>query len=407
MTRLARQALVVIYQARLPADPTWPPGPLILQEGQIRSTAEARSEYYNDKAARVLYGSAERPRRWHDPSRRVMGGIEVVGVEALRASVAGPDAHGLVAVHLRPRHGSPIALLRALAGRRGAPRLDFDPQVLLDGQAVIESTGSPFTISFVAPGARGLPRLYRQPRYWRWAAARQWLWTLASRTTLADYPPDPGNLEPREDEIIRLSSDWHAVVLRDGMGVVGIRPDQGRDDKFFGYAELYLRSIYLDAILLGLMQQQGITHLEKRMAAALDSSLTATMADLEGRVSAFRHHLWAQHLTPHGIPNRVLTAYQRQHALRERFEQILLDISDFNRLNRDEENRYVNSAVVVFTLATVPTGIALALLQVLETHNPWLFAAVGFACALLTAVLLRTRSARVALRALRRRFTIT
>ena len=99
-------------------------------------------------------------------------------------------------------------------------------------------------------------------------------------------------------------------------------------------------------------------------------------------------------------------AYQTQHALRERFEQILTEISDFNRLTRDDESRTVNGAVVVFTLVTVPAGIALALLQVLETTSPWLLAAVGAACVGLTALLLRTRSARVALRALRHRFTI-
>ena len=227
----------------------------------------------------------------------------------------------------------------------------------------------------------------------------------ASRTSLADYPPDPQNLEPANDEIIRLSVDWHAVVLRDGMGVVGMRPDQGRDDAFFGYAELYLRSIYLDAILLGMLQQQGLTHLEERMAAALDSSLSATMSELEREVSSFRRRLWAQHLTPHGAPNQLLSAYQRQHALRERFEQILTEISDFNRLTRDDESRNVNSAAVVFTLLTVPAGIALALLQVLETDEPWLLATVTATCIGLTALLLRTRSARVALRALRRRFT--
>lgn len=232
---------------------------------------------------------------------------------------------------------------------------------------------------------------------------------VAVGSGLPDQPgrlsPDPKNLEPANNEIIRLSSDWHAVVLRDGMGVIGLRTDQGRDDPFFGYAELYLRSIYLDAVLLGMLQKQELTRLEERMAGALDSSLAATMAKLEREVSSFRHRLWAQHMTPHGIPNRLLSAYQRQHALRERFEQLLTEIGDFNRLTRDDENRHVNSAVVVFTLITVPAGIALALLQVLETDEPWLLTTVAVTCVALTALLLRTRSARTALRALRRRFT--
>ncbi|MEV6862452.1 hypothetical protein AB0M44_15825 [Streptosporangium subroseum] len=206
MTRLARQALVVVYEARSPAAPIWAPGPLILRHRQVRSTAEARGEYYSVKAARVLYGDATHPRRWHDASHRVVGDVEITGVEALRVTDE-PDAYGLVAIHLRPRRGTPIALLRALARRRDAPPADFDPQELIDGQAKIEPGGRPFTVSFVTPIKQGLPRLYRQPRYWRWAPALQWLWALASRTSLADYPPDPQNLEPANDEIIRLSSD--------------------------------------------------------------------------------------------------------------------------------------------------------------------------------------------------------
>ncbi|MEU6715033.1 hypothetical protein ABZ897_26515 [Nonomuraea sp. NPDC046802] len=110
-----------------------------------------------------------------------------------------------------------------------------------------------------------------------------------------------------------------------------------------------MRSIYLDAVLLGVLQKQGLTRLEDRMAGALDSSASTTMAELEQEVSSFRHRLWAQHLTPHGIPNRLLIAYQRQRALPERYEQVLTEISDFNRLARDDESRHVNGAAVVFS----------------------------------------------------------
>ena len=405
MTRLARQTVIAVYEVRFPTAPAWEPGPLVLQHGQVRSTTEARSEYYSARAARVLYGDAAHPRRWHDASHHVIGDVEVTGVEALRVADE-PDACGLAAIHLRLNRGDPVALLRALAGRRGAAPVGFDPQEFVGGQVKIEPGVRPFTISFVTSARRGLPRLYRHPRYWRWEPARQWLWALASQSDLNDYPPDPKYLEPTDNEIIRLSSDWHAVVLRDGMSVVGIRPDRGPEDPFFGYAELYLRSIYLDAVLLGMLQKQGLVRLEERMAAALDTSLTATMIELEREVSSFRHRLWAQHLTPHGVPNRLLAAYQRQHMLRERFEQILTQINDFNRLTREDENRHVNSAVVVFTLVTVPAGIALAFLQVLETNEPWLFAIVGGVCAVLVALLLRTRSARLAFKALRRRFTL-
>ncbi|GAA5086963.1 hypothetical protein HNP84_001121 [Thermocatellispora tengchongensis] len=185
---------------------------------------------------------------------------------------------------------------------------------------------------------------------------------------LHPLPPDPTNLEPTDTDVIRLSVDWHAVVLRDGMAVIGMRPDQGTHDPYFGYAEVYLRSTYLDAILLGLLQNHRLTHLE--VIATLDSAKTTAMADLEQQISTFRHQIWAQHLTPHGTPNKLLTVYQSQHTLRERFEQLLTEISDFNRLTRDDESHHANSAIVVLTLLTVPADISLAILEVLQTSSP-------------------------------------
>jgi hypothetical protein len=403
VTRLARQTLIAVYEAHFPTTPTWAPGPLILQHRHVRSTTRARSDYYSAKAARILYGNADQPCRWHNPATHTIGNITITGVELLRTTDQ-PEARGLIAIHLRPQPGTLIDLLRSLAGRRNAPPPSFDPQDLIDGQAKVDN-GRPFTVSFITPTGQGLPRLYSHPRYWRWPTTSQWLWAMASRTTHADYPPDPKNLEPADSDVIRLSIDWHAVVLRDAMAVTGLRPDQGAGDVFFGYADLYLRSIYLDAILLGILQNQALTHLEARMTTALDSATTTTTTHLEREVSTFRHQLWSQHLTPRRAPNQLLAAYHREHALRERFEQILTEISDHNRLVRDDETQRVNSAVVLFTLVTVPAGIALALLQVLDTRDLRLITAIIATCLILTALLLRTRSARLALRTLRRRLT--
>jgi hypothetical protein len=82
---------------------------------------------------------------------------------------------------------------------------------------------------------------------------------------------------------------------------------------------------------------------------------------------------------------------------------VLTEIGDFNRLTRDDENRYVNNALVLFTLITVPASLALALLQALGSHSPWIFGIVLAACVVFTAALLTTRTARVVLRSIRQR----
>jgi hypothetical protein len=179
--------------------------------------------------------------------------------------------------------------------------------------------------------------------------------------------------------------------------------DSGVTVRRTDHAALYTRTLYLDAIVLGLLQFQGITELEDALAVALDGS--PAMGELEHQITLFRHQLWWKHLSTHGVPNQILGAFHRQRRLPERFEQILAEINDFNRLVRDDETRHVNSALVLFTLITVPAGIALALLQVLGSKDPWLFTTVLAVCAIVTGLLLLTRPARLVLRSIRRRLT--
>lgn len=408
MTRPARAVITAVYQATFPKTPDWAEGPLPFEYGDVRAGADERSTYYPPRTARLLYGSTGRPRRWHKTLDLRTGGIEIQGLEAVCLREE-PGAHGLVIVHLKTVEAHPLDVVRALARRRGT-RLDgFDPQVLVDDQAVLDAA-VPYTLSFVTQRGRWFPRLYQHLRYARWPSADQWLWALASRTNVTDHPPDPRQLPIPQNagladfEFIRLSADWRGLVLRDGLSLVGCRPDEGPRDPFYNHAELYFRSIYLDAVLIGVLQLQGISDLEDALVSALDAPFASAMAELERRVTRFRHELWWQHLSTHGVPNQLLGAYQRQHRLRERFDQLLTEISDYNRLTRDDEKRYVNNALVLFTLVTVPAGLALALLQALGSHSPWMFGSVLAACLVFTAALLTTRTARVVLRSVRRRF---
>jgi hypothetical protein len=409
MTRPARAAIVATYHATFPTAPDWPEGPMPFRHGDISSDTTARSTYYSRRTARLLYGTANRPRRWHKTLDHPAGQARVIGLEAIRLNDE-PNAPGIVAVHFDAARSTPLTVVRALARREGA-RLDgFDPQALLGDQAVVEPS-VPYTLTFVTSSGRRLPRLYRHPRYALWPTTDQWLWALASRTNGADHPPDPRDVPGAwravsDFEGIRVSADWRGLVLRSGIALVGCRSDAGAKDSFYNHAEVYVHSIYLDAVLIGILQFHGIGQLEDALASALDDPPQTSMAELERRVTIFRNELWWQHLSTHGVPNQLLGAYQRQHRLHERFDRVLTEISDFNRMARDNEKRHVNNALVLFTLTTVPISIALALLQALGSHNPWTFGIVLASCVVLTAALLATRTARVVLRSIRKRLSI-
>ncbi|WP_159942116.1 MULTISPECIES: hypothetical protein [unclassified Nocardiopsis] len=399
MSRLARQAIIAVYRATFPKNPDWAEGPLPLAYDGMCADTAGRSTYYPSRTARLLYGTSERPRRWHRTGEERFGGVSVTGVEALRPDER-PGSDGLVIIHLSSQGAHPVEVLRALAGRRGAGLPDYDASRIA-GDQVDLLPGPPFTLAFVTSRGRRLPRIYRHPRYRRWPSFDQWQWSLASRTAYVDQPPDPRTTQLPEQKRIWISADWSVLILREGMALLGTRPDLGASDPFYNHAALYARTIYLDAVLIGLLQLHGIRELEDDLSAVHDPGSPMGMSVLEHHIARFRHRLWWQHLSAHGVPNQFLEELHLQHRLPERFEQILSEVSDYNHVIRAKESTTVNGSVLLFTLATVPAAIALAFLQVLGPRDAWVLAAVLVGCVFLTGLLLATRPARTAVRALR------
>ncbi|WP_433248643.1 hypothetical protein [Actinomadura nitritigenes] len=327
----------------------------------FRANTAGLSTYYPPRTARLLYGTQGGPRRRHKILRERFGGVAVTGVEALRLT-GEPGAGGLVIVHLSPGDRSCVDVFRTLAGRKG---------VSTDGTTRPGSSATrPGCIPVHGSRSRSppprtwrFPRLYGHPRYLRWPSLDQWQWALASRSRYQDQPPDPRITRLPHKEHIWLSADWSGLVLREGMALTGTRPDRGTSDPYYNHAALYARTIYLDAILIGLLQLHGICELEDALAEALDGDGAAdAMPRMERRIAAFRHQLWWQHLSSHGVPDQVPDTFHRHHRLSERFTQVLAEISDFNRLARENQAHQINGTVLLFTLMPVPAGTALALL---------------------------------------------
>lgn len=395
MAAHGRRAIVALYQAAVPADLGWTPGPLPLASSRSRADAAARSTYYPPRTVRLLYGEPERACRWHKELKVRAGTATVTALEAIRVD----DRSGMLLVHLIP--GDVLGALRELAGRHADALNGLDVRQLAPELAI---TGArPYTLAFVT-SARRYPRLYSLRRYPRWPAVGQWLWALASRTSADDFPPDPAAISEHKDDRTRLSADWSCMVLRDGMALVGTRADRGDSDPFYGQALLYARTIYTDAIALSLLQLQGITALEEELAGIPDALGDSAMEDLERQLTAFRHRLWWQHLTAHGPPNQILAAFHRQHRLSERFEQILAEVSDYSRMAHEDQARDVNNSTVLITVITVPAGIGLAVLQVFGHPSSGEFILVIALCLVISLLVLLTRPGRLAIRSIRRRF---
>ncbi|MFD3656393.1 hypothetical protein [Streptomyces sp. NPDC058620] len=404
-----RQALTVILPVRLPAAPGWQEGPLPFELGHHRTDVATRQTYFTQAAGRALYGTPDRPCRWHRIADVTHGPLRLHGMELLHIATAQDHQHALAVLHFTVEGPVLLDVLRAI-GRRESAELDpltgpIAPEALLDGIAEARTTAAPFaaahayTVAFLTPGPAHTAVLRGEDALP--ATADRWLWSLASRSNEADFPTPPEQLRDQTAHAVRISADWSALVLRHGAAFLGHRPDRG-DGDFYDFAALHVRSVYLDAMLLGIAQRDHIDELTDGLSAVFDGpGLGRRVAALELDIAGFRSTYWRQHLTAHGPANELLVAYQDQYRLPERFQDILAEAADYARLVQTQDGQQVAGALGVLTILGLPLGTALSILQVLGDEKPGhLLIALGAAFAA-TAMAFATRYGRLVLASLR------
>ncbi|MGW1284636.1 hypothetical protein ACWDBD_17625 [Streptomyces sp. NPDC001118] len=407
----ARQELTVVLPVGLLRVPDWFDGPFPFELGSRRTDAPTRSTYFAPASARALYGSPGRPRRWHLPLDVKQDGLHLLGMELIRAATARNPEHALAVLHLSVERPL-LPILRALAGRRrnavDEPLTGpFDPARLLAGIADVRdpnapfATAQPYTIAFMTPTPQQTPALRSGLEGALPASADRWLWQLASRSTPEDFPLPPETADDQLKDVVRISADWSALVLRQGAAFLGHRSDTGAGD-FFEFAALHSRTVYLDALLLGALQRDHIDELTDELSEVFNSSqLARRVAALERNIAVFRSTYWRQHLTAHGAANDLLLAFQNQHRLPARFQEILAEAADYSRLVQTQESQQISGALGVLTILGLPLGTALSILQVLGDNSvPDLLIALTLSVAA-TAGALTTRYGRLVLSSLR------
>ncbi|MER5357779.1 hypothetical protein [Streptomyces sp. NPDC002785] len=405
-----RQSVTLIIPVRLPADPeTWTEGPIPFEVGGHRTDVAARQSYFTHAAGRALYGTPERPRRWHLFVDVTHGAMHLHGMEILRTPTALHPWHALAVLHLTVRSAVLLDVLRALGHRAGAGPDPLSgplaPDTLLDGVASPTSTGAPFaaahpyTVAFLTPGGADTAALRSGGELP--LTADRWLWALASRSNESDFPTAPEQLPSQTERAVRISADWSALVLRHGTAFLGHRPDQGQGD-FYDFAALHVRSVYLDALLLGIAQRDHIDELTDGLSGVFDGpGLARRVTDLERDIASFRSTYWRQHLTAHGPANELLLAYHEQYRLPARFEEILAEAADYSRLVQTQDGQQIAGALGVLAILGLPLGTALSILQVLGDGDPvHLLIALG-AALVATAAAFTTRYGRLVLASLR------
>jgi hypothetical protein len=166
----------------------------------------------------------------------------------------------------------------------------------------------------------------------RWAPANGWLWTAASGTPLHQFAPDPD--DPRAlDGLVYLSATWRALVLRDGIAFLGLKPGTNGGDGFYAWGETYVRSLYTDVTLLAALERDALDDFANRLAQIGDRfEKSQQLRQLVNEVTEFRNVFWWEIVTRHGNTNTILEQLHAAHRTPDLFARVIADLDAFRQV---------------------------------------------------------------------------
>ena len=174
------------------------------------------------------------------------------------------------------------------------------------------------------------------------------------------------------------------MALADGVAFLALRQDTGEGD-FFRWGQEYVRSLYLDAILLGIAQKLLLREILCEVAELKDPlAHPAELRAIDGRVSKFRNTYWWQVVTPNGHANRLLELYAEQNRLSALAAHAIDETARFSEQMETRAAQRSNTALAFLTFLGVPIGLAIGIEQTAQWEPValWLTVAVGSAAVL-------------------------
>jgi hypothetical protein len=158
------------------------------------------------------------------------------------------------------------------------------------------------------------------------------LWYAASATPLRQFCPDIDDPHLL-DGLVYLSSSWRALVLRDGLGFFGMTADKYEGgDNFFDWGECYVRSLYVDVVLLATLERDALDDFTNRLAQIgnrFEKSLE--FRSLVNEVTEFRNVFWWGKVTNHGTANDILSKIHEAHHTPHVFSRVVADLDAFRQ----------------------------------------------------------------------------
>ncbi|WP_280313082.1 hypothetical protein [Nocardia abscessus] len=348
----------LIFRVRWKVDRTpsacgWFPGPLPVPIPNVGAAVDrggesvvadrsARTAYFSARVHDALYGAEDTAvtiGRWHRPTIGELPawhGAIVHGWELLLGENGG---YAVAHVELSKQ---PVDVLSGLTTVRGESRRWLS--TLVDDVAF--EPMRPRVVTHLCWTSDRIPEPTSDPTALAsWSTVQRWQWFLASGTSAADGLPDPGDPGIFAD-VVHLSNDWRALILRDGVTYTALTSADATD--FHAVARTYVRSIHLDAVLLGSLQLNALHRIADRIA---DIRVHCTGAGpvelLEAEILDTRAKLWWNNISERGVQvAEVLRAFQNQHRMTDLYAQVVADLDDISRYLHARRARLEDEALV-------------------------------------------------------------
>lgn len=360
----------------------WQPGPMPFELPSGHSAAvtdqDARSTYFSPRVARVLYG-----RRFHRSTVWKEGNSRGIGSELLEITVGSTELHYLV-LHFDLPRPAPLLAIQELSTVARGDNVSFARQVPA-GYEVFSRHSRPFVCSHLVP-TQALPDPGMSDRYQVWPPATRWLWLAASATPEQAFPPDPEDTSLLA-AIHPLSADWRTMILRDGAAFLGLTSYGA--STYHNDAAVIVRSIYLDALLLGIAQKDAIySHADELSQLSIGGDVAGGLRRLERSLTALRNEIWWQSLSHHHVCNRLIQGYHDHFNLPSLMAQIVADHGDWHRIVSEERDRRTGASLGILSLVAAPFAVCYTAAVTVAAPSERTFAAATFASLAVVVVLL-------------------
>jgi len=219
-----------------------------------------------------------------------------------------------------------------------------------------------------ASSARQSPPWSPQEAAMPWTTTELELYLTASLTPIAQMPPDTDD-PSLLDNVIYLSKTWRALALRDGVGFVGMVPDDGSEPFYEHNACPLVRTVYTDIALLAHLQRTELTSIADDLSRVYRRrDRGSELKSLVARATTIRNQLWWDDVSSSGTANALLRACQDQLGTQRLFERVMQDLDSFRsevdseqlertRLNQESFDRLIKRAGAGFAGASLVLGL--------------------------------------------------